>query len=277
MDAADCLKILQSHNQCQVIEHGQWAQQCSCGVPKIAGLAEESDSLIEEPEDESDKPLPQGQILDINTGANETLSGLESVETLLGELPELEEIKGNGSPALETEADATARFRQSSSSSLVESVLEQHQQRVVVHKAYDAAFKRILERGSIAVSLVYPSVVTAATQRFSTISLLVRSAATVLAERDVEAKEAARLIRRLQALEKERLTLVAAGHLDRVRYLDQIRSKGMGADRGPGDVGLADGIDVRQKLQKMDTEIEETISELRHARTDLQEEEVEES
>merc|ERR1712083_857555 len=114
----------------------------------------------------------------------------------------------------------------------------------------------------------YPSVVTAATQRFNIISVHVCSAGTVLAERGADAKEAARLIKQLQALEKERLTLVAAGHLDRVRYLHQVRHQGRAPDRGPGDVGVADNLDVRKKLGQVDTQIEETVSELRYARAD---------
>merc|ERR1719436_1848958 len=144
--------------------------------------------------------------------------------------------------------------------------MAQHQQRVAMHKAYDAAFCQVLARGRAVVSELYPLVVAAATKRFSAISLQVRAAAKVLGDRGQEAAEAASLVKRVQALEKEKLTRVAASHLDRVRAL----ARHLGPDPGPGPAA-ADGAATRRKIAELSVEIEETVSELRHELADLRE------
>merc|ERR1712083_205770 len=88
----------------------------------------------------------------------------------------------------------------------------------------------------------------------------VRLSAVVLAERGADEKEDARTIQRIQALEKEKLAVVAASHLERVRFL----VRPYGPDHGPG-LQATEVSDLRKKMGDLDTDIEELVSELRHS------------
>merc|ERR1712216_104680 len=115
---------------------------------------------------------------------------------------------------------------------LVKQVVQLHELRVTVHKAYDGAFQHLLTAsggGVEAIARTYPFVVGCATSRFTTLSRRVRAAASVLealrnsvavssiAARLEAITEAAQLIRKLQQKEQDRLQLVAASHLEQSR------------------------------------------------------------
>lgn len=96
------------------------------------------------------------------------------------------------------------------------------QQRVRAYKQYDDGLEAILRDEQLA---AYPALVTEATARFASLSrdintveerLLLRRADDDPA-RDAFARRAAELIRRVQQLEKEKLELTAATHLERIR------------------------------------------------------------
>lgn len=257
MDAAECFRLLQRHAAAHACEHpGCSSSRCTTGASCAAG-----------PEPPSTLPQPLGQVLDLGKEGEDSSSGdVGSPEALLQELPELQELQGAQGGAAETEAeqDAITRMRGTGSIGLIESVLAQHQVRVTVHRAYEGAFKHLLGKGRAVLSRAYPVVVSLATVRFASISVQVRAAASLLnEERDADAKEAAGLIRRLQGLEKKKLTLIAAAHLDRVRFAAATFS-GHGPDPGPGSMAVADAAATRKQLAEIDADIEETVSELRH-------------
>eukprot|EP00927_Polykrikos_kofoidii_P038505 TRINITY_DN3288_c0_g1_i1.p1 TRINITY_DN3288_c0_g1~~TRINITY_DN3288_c0_g1_i1.p1 ORF type:complete len:343 (+),score=71.08 TRINITY_DN3288_c0_g1_i1:115-1029(+) len=291
MDLEACLKILRRHNEVQPQEHADWARCCECADPALLvappscgcdyGYGENEQDADGQGgqiggsgmwEDAEPKSLPQGQVLDANTGVNESLDGLGSIEALFDELPELDQLRGGvkrpegdattaAPPQALDETALTTQFRSLDTVAVLEGLLAQHQRRVATHKAYDAAFKKVLSRGTAAVSMVYPEVVTAATQRFADISLHVRAATSVLGERGADEREAASLAQRLQTFEKEKLTLAAAAHLDRVRF---VATRRHAPDPGPG-LAAADGAEIRKRAGQLDVEIEETVSELRYA------------
>lgn len=209
---------------------------------------------------------PQGQILDLETGANDCLRDVESLEVVIRDMPEVQELTGVD-PEVETESSVVERLRDSLLTAVVEGVLAQHQLRVAVHKAFEAAFRRILEKGRGAMSSAYPVVVAAATKRFAAISIQVRAAATVLSHRGADAREVANIVKRLQVLEKNKLALMAASHLDRVRLM----ARRIGPDPGPG-LAAEDAAVTRRRIGTVNADIEETVSELRHALVELREE-----
>jgi len=274
MDAAECLQLLQRHAAAHACEHpGCSSSRCAIGgsFAPVPG----SPSIPPPP-----PPPPLGQVLDLGEEGEESSSGdVGSPETLLQELPEFQELRGpnDGAAEAETEQDAIIRMRGTGSIGLIELVLAQHQVRVTVHRAYEGAFKQLLGKGRVALSRAYPVVVSLATARFAAVSVQVRAAALLLnEERDADAKEAAGLIRRLQGLEKKKLTLIAAAHLDRVRFA-ATAILGHGPDPGPGSMAVADAASTRKKLAEMDSDIEETVSELRHTLLEVREAQAEDA
>eukprot|EP00928_Gymnodinium_smaydae_P071803 TRINITY_DN55289_c0_g1_i1.p1 TRINITY_DN55289_c0_g1~~TRINITY_DN55289_c0_g1_i1.p1 ORF type:complete len:315 (-),score=80.36 TRINITY_DN55289_c0_g1_i1:57-1001(-) len=199
------------------------------------------------------------------------------------------------------DAESTAReaWRRLAAADLILKVLDLHAERVQVHKAFDGAIDKLLGQGVGAVAREYPTVVALATRRFSGISARVRAAA---AEFEARAKakrppagedtaslsEAGQLVRRVQGLEKQRLELTAARHLERSRIL--ALSGGVVGSASDGEAAAfaasGDGSaevkesgellcarrnleDFRKRVGRLDSEIEETISELRCCRADL--------
>jgi len=268
MEISDCLKILERHSEA----HPQGGcQPCSTDRAPPCCVRGPCSELAAQPPpaDAADaEQAPQGQVLDLQAGAEEPPAGGEALAALLAEIPELRELHG-GEAEPEPEAAAESRLRGLPSAAVAEEVLLQHQQRVAAHRAYEAAFRQVLKRGRAATALAYPAVVAAATKRFAGISGRVRAAGAALSERGAETQELAGLVRRLQALERQKLALMAASHLDRVRAM-QPR---FGPD--PGDpLAAADGAETRRQIGRLDTDIEETVSEIRHALADLREEEM---
>lgn len=284
MEIFECFKILKQHTIDHTAAHAETNGRCCLG-PEAAALgagALGAGVVMPPPEggDElrcqqaglgvvSQQALPQGQVLNIETGTNESLQGFESAEWLFDKFPDFRAPRRPGGEleVPETETAAAERLRSCGSSAfaLVEAVLEQHKLRVAAHKSYDGAFRVVLARGVSAVALVYPLVVVAATSHFAAISAQVRAIAAVLAEHSgADERELGGSVRRLQALEKEKLAIVAAVHLDRVRFL----APRYGPDPGPGPAS-ADAADLRRRMDQTDTEIEETVSELRHGLAEL--------
>lgn len=264
MDVTRCFEILQRHSDAQPREHADWARCCGgAGGDQVMDGYGVAAGEAPQAAPESNKPLPTGQIINIETGTNESLHGLEDPEALFNDFPEFQELRGpveQAGAAEEPESVLAASLKELGTVALIEGVILQHSFRVAGYKAYNTVFKRILERGPSVVGIVYPQVVAAATRRFSTISQHVRLTAAVLAERGPDEKEIARTIRRLQTLEKEKLAVVAASHLERVRFL----VRPCGPDPGPG-LAATEVSDLRKKMGDIDTDIEELVSELKHS------------
>ncbi|CAK0840400.1 unnamed protein product [Prorocentrum cordatum] len=101
-----------------------------------------------------------GQVIDLATGTNETIESELTEVGLLGRFPALA-----GEPDLGGRPPDLA----AGPASLVASVVRLHGARVVVHKAYDAAFQHLLTSkagGQHALQRMYPFVVSCATARF---------------------------------------------------------------------------------------------------------------
>merc|ERR1719359_583984 len=109
--------------------------------------------------------MPQGQVLNVESGVNESLEGLE-MEAFFQEFPDLRE--GSADDAGEERQQKRARsgsegddvadsarseqelveiLQRQDSVAVLGRLLSQHRKRVAVHKAYDAAFRKCLERG----------------------------------------------------------------------------------------------------------------------------------
>lgn len=170
-------------------------------------------------------------------------------------------------------AAAAAAARGACSADLALAVVKLHEERVKVHRAYDAAFKHLLlgrGGGARALARTYPAVVARATLRFQQLSEGARLLAGALEERSSAAKgqdgqaelrDAAELVRKVQGLEQARLQLVAISHLEQ----SQLHTS-------PGSGGSQEKVaSVRQQLGRIAEEIEESVSELRYAAAELRE------
>ncbi|CAK0840402.1 unnamed protein product [Prorocentrum cordatum] len=287
MDPQACLEILtQAASQAAKDHQGEAALGglcCAAAGARAAGLAVgegpglrpvfPSDVGFAAEEDEvkpkkfcppCGEPLPgertrvnDTEVIDLATGTNETIESELTEVGLLGRFPALA-----GEPDLGGRPPDLA----AGPASLVASVVRLHGARVVVHKAYDAAFQHLLTSkagGQHALQRMYPFVVSCATARFKALSEGVRAAAAALEEAaaapgaEEAVAEAAALVRRLQGLEAARLQLVAAHHVEQSRLKAR-----PGGDEGPCR-------DIRQRLGAAAEAIEEAVSELRYCAADL--------
>jgi len=168
-----------------------------------------------------------------------------------------------------------ASLRGSAPADLVKEVVRLHEKRVLVHKAYDGAFNHLLNApggGAEAIARMYPFVVGCATARFTVLSRSVRAVAAVLEETAASAAgptEAAELVRKLQGMEKDRLQLVAAYHLEQSRLWALGRVKENSSESQTARMARRTCTDLRRRLGSADEEIEETISELKYCAADL--------
>lgn len=169
-------------------------------------------------------------------------------------------------------------LRGSAPAELVKEVVRLHGKRVLVHKAYDGAFTHLLNSpggGAEAIARMYPFVVGCATARFTVLSRSVRAVAAVLEETTAATaaatSEAAELVRKLQGMEKDRLQLVAAYHLEQSRLWALGRVKENSSESQTARMARKTCSDLRRRLGSADEEIEETISELRYCAADMSE------
>eukprot|EP00405_Crypthecodinium_cohnii_P047717 CAMPEP_0206582238 /NCGR_PEP_ID=MMETSP0325_2-20121206/34346_1 /ASSEMBLY_ACC=CAM_ASM_000347 /TAXON_ID=2866 /ORGANISM="Crypthecodinium cohnii, Strain Seligo" /LENGTH=362 /DNA_ID=CAMNT_0054088843 /DNA_START=36 /DNA_END=1124 /DNA_ORIENTATION=+ len=213
-----------------------------------------------------------GQVIDIATGANESVSEDMTEATVYAKYPALLP------PQQEVKWPENA-----SGANLCQVVIKLHEERVQVHRSYDAAFLHLLNGkggGSRAVAQLYPAVVAKATSRFQSLSsLAMKAAETLEAEAKTtpdavdELKEAVRLIRQVQNLEKARLRLVAMYHIEQsqLHAASSIIQEMDDDDNDPTQAMQARVNELRRQIGNMAEEIEETVSELRHASVELRE------
>jgi hypothetical protein len=243
--------------------------------------------------------MPRGQVINLETGENEL-----SASVLLQCFPALMDTSEGGSPisleaaarqseGTEAGADADERIVAQLAESLrdvppvelAREVVNLHERRVSAHKAYEAAFKHLLNSpggGAEAVARMYPFVVGCVTARFIAISRAIRAVASVLeavaklppavtspsiAE---SAKEAAGLMRKLQKLEQERLEVVGASHLERSRLWVLERRKDVDAESQVLVMSRRTFTELQKRIGDTAVGIEETVSELRYCVADLQ-------
>ena len=156
MDPAACLDILRA---AQTDE-----KHCCQGGSREAPEAPESNA---------------GQVLDVESGENETLGPLFTEEALLQRFPKLQAAEEQ----LDTFAEKT--FDGKLAKELVLKAISLEEERVLVYKDFDAAFKWLLEaqQATRALAWLYPFVVRMATGRFQAISESVRTLATELETR----------------------------------------------------------------------------------------------
>mmetsp|Transcript_21670 Transcript_21670/g.50663 ORF Transcript_21670/g.50663 Transcript_21670/m.50663 type:complete len:278 (+) Transcript_21670:85-918(+) len=271
MDPAECINILSRASAA----HGPG---CNCKPDMLGGLDELVCLPAEEPDQEQPglvvdavfppiaaQQLETGTALQNSSSPDGTASQKQvSLETILDMFPHLrpasdEEGEGERFADLPVQADA-----------LVLEVIRLHGIRVLVHKAYDAAFKHLFEQdessgGTELISSLYPVIVKCVTARFKAASDRVRHIASSLdayqGVPEAETREVRGLIRKLQQLEQGRLRLVAQHHFHQSQLLLQV-------DRDPVQASCNQ---LRQQLGKAAQEIEETVSELRYSVEDLRE------
>eukprot|EP00434_Breviolum_minutum_P024636 symbB.v1.2.021756.t2/scaffold1897.1/size96769/8 len=188
-----------------------------------------------------------GQVLDVESGENQTLGPEFTEEVLLQRFPKL---KGSNQAPISGSGAVENTFDGDIAADIVLSAVALQEERVAVYKDYDAAFKFLLEareHATRALAWLYPFIVKMATSRFQAISQGVRSLASELetrseatrqplasqagkstrcldastsdAFRNHKVDEAAGALRALQRMEAERLQLVAAHHAEQGRQL----------------------------------------------------------
>lgn len=215
-----------------------------------------------------------GQLIDLETGKNETVDSSMSQAAVLEMFPDLRGPALLGDTEEPPQGATTAAGRRDSDqpqtpADLVLAVVQLHQTRVAVHRAYDGAFRHLLKGkggGPKALARTYPFVVAAVTARFQALSEAARDAASALevaaaarGESGAEVKEAAALVRKVQGLEQARLQLVAMHHIEQ----SQLHTSGGGDS--------ARCASSYQQLGSAAEEIEETVSELRYCAAELRE------
>mmetsp|Transcript_85019 Transcript_85019/g.274801 ORF Transcript_85019/g.274801 Transcript_85019/m.274801 type:complete len:368 (-) Transcript_85019:43-1146(-) len=221
-----------------------------------------------------------GQLIDLETGKNETVESDCSEAALLEMFPDLvlprntaaEDFTAANAPF--AGANAGTVPDNASSADLAAAVCQLHEERVKVYRAYDGAFRYLLKSqsgGAKAVARTYPAIVAKATARFQLLSTCARLLASTLEDRASRAvggegedalKEAARLIRKVQGLEQARLQLVAMHHIEQSQ---------LHASPGVGGGSEAKVARVKQQLDAAAEEIEDMVSELRYAAAELRE------
>lgn len=221
-----------------------------------------------------------GQIIDLETG--EVAMSAESLLTLFPDLrPDRFARLGSNNTQVEAEdgmqveaedgmLQAEERMKGLLPTELIAEVLQLHGERVRVHKAYDAAFHHLATGqggGVMAVTRMYPVVVSWAAAHFKAQSEQVRAAASALeaGQSSEGTREAAALVRKLQSSEQSRLHLVADSHLHQTRRLQAVDE-----EEARRLQRLCNGL--RQRVGATSEDIEETISELRYCAADLCEE-----
>lgn len=325
MDPAQCLEILSAHAASRQ-NGASVAYGCDvAGYPEQQGgealinallsqgnaldaVAESEQGSAEGPPAPPPPPLPpRGQVIDLVTGENElSAASIAKLFPALLDVPvrtAVDESRGQhpaeteaamqsatGDGAAQSDEQALAQrieqLQGAMPAYLVREVVQIHEQRVAVHKAYDAAFHHLLDStggGGEAIARTYPFVVGCATSRFASLSRGVRAAASLLeASANSEsapappataegAKEAAGLIRKVQRLEQDRLQLVAASHLEQTRLWAAGRGKAQDSDDDQTmQLARRSCADIKKKLGKASEEIEETISELRYCAADME-------
>eukprot|EP00931_Biecheleriopsis_adriatica_P116322 TRINITY_DN91982_c0_g1_i1.p1 TRINITY_DN91982_c0_g1~~TRINITY_DN91982_c0_g1_i1.p1 ORF type:complete len:287 (+),score=72.35 TRINITY_DN91982_c0_g1_i1:77-937(+) len=284
MDPQACLDILsqaaREHSQ-QHARGDRWccvAGDCNQNSPADAGYPLTCPPVtVPSPPPPAEGPVEtRGQVIDIETGANETLGPGMTEAAILELFPLLRP------PETKTaEKEAASGEVGDKAADLVLTALACHEERVAVYKEYDAAFKHLIEGeggGPRALAWLYPFIVKCATHRFQALSQSVRTiAAEVESISDItrkpladQADEAARSLRGLQRMEAERLQLVAAHHAEQGRLMLAQRSDVNGPVRqGEVNACIASVADYRRQLVSTAEEINELASELKYAAAEM--------
>ena len=107
-----------------------------------------------------------GQVLDVETGENETLGVDFTEEALLKRFPKLSKAENKVVDTVDTFAEKT--FDGHVAAELVLRAISLEEERVAVYKDFDLAFKFLLEaqQATRALAWLYPFVVRMATERF---------------------------------------------------------------------------------------------------------------
>eukprot|EP00930_Biecheleria_cincta_P098466 TRINITY_DN90123_c0_g1_i1.p1 TRINITY_DN90123_c0_g1~~TRINITY_DN90123_c0_g1_i1.p1 ORF type:complete len:305 (+),score=81.38 TRINITY_DN90123_c0_g1_i1:26-916(+) len=296
MDAQACLDILsraaKEHAQAQGGDLCCRNPNCGQDSKQDAGGGYAGD--VPPPPPPPMAGLAQGQVLDLETGANETLGPDMTEEGILQKFkhlrPKEEEAAAGGAetstsgrtasqPSKETAKPEA--FTGEEAARLVLDAISLHEERVAVYKDFDAAFRHLMEGeggGTRPLSWTYPFVVKCATQRFQAISQGIRAIASALEDRSMasrkplstQADEASSSLRSLQRTEAERLQLVAAHHAEQARLL-LTKGPGSRVKKGELEAIMASVEQYRKQLGSTAQEIDELVSELRYTAAEMRE------
>lgn len=157
-------------------------------------------------------------------------------------------------------------------SELIRAVLRAQEDRVQTYQTYDAALQQVLSTGNLT---AYPEACALATASFSVVSNTIRGVAEEMATRsnNHSLKQYIQWIKSLQALEKEKLQLTAALHLEKIRANNEQGQKRHKESDSVFGLLLQGITAMEEKIQTCVSEINEVLDELRSALADEMEEE----
>ena len=151
---------------------------------------------------------------------------------------------------------------------LLSTLFQLQNERVAVYAQFNAGLEKVLQSGNLT---EYPHLTTSITASFAVISASIRDIMELLHGRGN--KEVAELIKQLQGMEKDKLNLTAALHLEKIRE----RNERLDRNEEDGDDDrvltlLRQGAkDLESKIGACVEQINDVLEELRYAAHELEE------
>jgi len=156
---------------------------------------------------------------------------------------------------------------------LVNTFIESQAARVQAYVDYNATFESLLKNARLA---DYPQLVAEITSRFATISLNILAVRHELIRRaeagDNAAKDVTRCIALVQAQEQEKLAVVAAAHLDRMKEALPAMSVQLGRAAGAQGSSMehvSQAAYTKKRVEEIEQKISEVLEEVAEAKCEL--------
>jgi len=163
-----------------------------------------------------------------------------------------------------------------SPSELLQTLFNLQKERVSAYGKFNSGLEVILQSGNLS---HYPPLTTSITATFAVISSSIKEMQQLLSKHNSnDSKDIAQNIKKLQELEKEKLNLTAALHLEKIRERNErLELESQRDDSGNNDDGddrvlqlLKEGVlKLKRNLNKCVEEINDVLEELRYAAFDL--------
>jgi len=155
-----------------------------------------------------------------------------------------------------------------SNKELLQAVLNAQEQRVATYRDYESGLMVVLDTGNMT---SYPDACSKATASFSVLSETIKEIQSIFQSR--KRTELSKSIQQLQTLEKEKLHLTAAHHLERIRERNELMAQQERVQSEKDAVAdtriqklLQQGVaSLRQKIQKTIEAINEVLDDVRCA------------
>jgi len=145
--------------------------------------------------------------------------------------------------------------------SLLQAFFQFQEERVSTYRNFDRELNEILEQKNIA---HYPTIVTQATASFSLLSDSINNVRFIL-QNNYKRQDLVRWIQKLQELEKQKLTITAALHMESIRKCNETLSLQHDCGKNPAVSNLLhDGVvSLKSKVAQSVGNINEVLEELR--------------